>query len=116
MYRTVFARILEPAGYTCFQAGNGKEAIGLIEQNEIDLILLDLKMPVMDGLETLRHIRAQWPEKPVFAITANEDLIKLDQDDNYEFDQVISKPPVGQAYWKASNSPSILPNQMGITN
>jgi PAS domain S-box-containing protein len=52
-------------------ASNGKEAVDKFQQNpDIDLILMDIKMPVMDGLEATRHIKAINRNVPVIAITA----------------------------------------------
>ena len=57
--------------YTFFRANNGQEAVELALSDKPDLILMDLKMPVMNGLEATRHIKAQQPEIPIIALTAN---------------------------------------------
>ncbi|MDR0568728.1 MAG: response regulator [Spirochaetaceae bacterium] len=44
-------------GYTLAEAGNGKEAIELLEKNPVDVIMTDIKMPVMDGLELIRKVK-----------------------------------------------------------
>lgn len=48
---------LSVENYNIFTAYNGKEALNIIEENEIHLVLLDIMMPVMDGIETLSKIR-----------------------------------------------------------
>ena len=57
--------------YEYFRARNGQEAVELAETEKPDLILMDLKMPVMDGLEAMRLIKAKTPDLPIVALTAN---------------------------------------------
>jgi len=55
------------------EAGNGVEALQVIRQARPDLVLLDINMPEMDGLETLREIRGQDARLPVLMLTVSED-------------------------------------------
>ncbi len=52
------------------EAGHGEEALEKLEENKVDVVLLDLQMPRMDGLETLQKIRADWPEVKVLVLTS----------------------------------------------
>ncbi len=54
-------------------AGSGEEALGLLERTPVDLVLLDVRLPGMDGIATLEGIRARHPELPVIMMTAYED-------------------------------------------
>ncbi len=64
---------LQVAGLNVVSVENGQLALDALENSNFDLVLMDLQMPVMDGLESCRHIRKRWDEKqlPVVAITAN---------------------------------------------
>jgi CheY-like chemotaxis protein len=56
------------------EAGNGREALDVLAAHRVDLVLLDVHMPVMDGVETLDHIRASkepWSRLPIIAVTAD---------------------------------------------
>jgi DNA-binding NtrC family response regulator len=64
------ARILRRAGYRCFTATDAHRALALIESEAPDVLLTDLKMPGMDGMELLRRARDLDPSLPVVMITA----------------------------------------------
>ncbi|TVQ14709.1 MAG: response regulator [Bacteroidetes bacterium] len=89
----VLALMLAHAQCNTIMANNGKEALELMDENDFDIVLLDMVMPVMDGLETLQMMKLKskiYP--PVIALSANV----LDEDkDNYfaaGVNDFISKP------------------------
>ena len=57
--------------YLYLRAKNGQEACDMVDKGGIDLVLMDVKMPVMDGLEATAKIKEKYPELPVVALTAN---------------------------------------------
>lgn len=62
-------RALSPQGYEVKAVNSGEQALSLLEKEEFDVVMTDLKMPDMDGIELLRRIKAQWPEIEVIIIT-----------------------------------------------
>ena len=57
--------------YEFFRARNGQEAVELAQSEHPDMVLMDMKMPVMDGFEATRQIKAACPDIPIIALTAN---------------------------------------------
>lgn len=70
-----FLRILlAEEGYAVRVAHNGVEALIALEAEEAELVVSDLRMPVMDGLELLTHVVQRWPNLPVVMLTANSEV------------------------------------------
>jgi len=67
--RTSCERTLIPEGYDVRLATSGKEGIACMEKEPFSLVLLDLKMPDMDGIEVLGTINRKWPDTKVVMIT-----------------------------------------------
>ena len=68
--REMIARVLAGEGYLVLAASNGAEALGIAAANSIDLVLLDLQMPVRSGWDTFERLTAQDPLLAVIIITA----------------------------------------------
>jgi two-component system, NtrC family, response regulator AtoC len=65
---------LRQAGYRALSAGNGREALELIQQQQIDLVVSDLHMPGMSGLQLLEAIRKQYERLPFIMVTAQGEI------------------------------------------
>src|SRR5437868_5511474 len=72
--RQVLMHLMRNDGFTCLEAGNGEEAIAVLEQNRVTLVMSDLRMPKVDGIGLLREIRGRWPDVAVVMITAVADV------------------------------------------
>ena len=57
--------------YQFERAKNGQEAVEMADKGEYDIVLMDIKMPIMDGLEATKAIKAKFPDLPIVALTAN---------------------------------------------
>lgn len=66
----VLVSLVERAGWTALSATTGEEGLRLLETTSVDLVLLDLMLPGMSGMEVLRQIRTQDPDMVVVVITA----------------------------------------------
>jgi two-component system, NtrC family, response regulator len=70
-YTAVLSAVLEEEGFETLTANSGQEALQLCEKEEISLVLSDMKMPAMDGLELLEKIKKKAPDMPVIIMTAH---------------------------------------------
>ncbi len=80
--RQVLKKILNISGFRlgeCLEAGNGKEALDLLENNWIDLVLSDIHMPVMDGFGLLAALKKNpnWADLPVVLVTTESNESRL---------------------------------------
>jgi signal transduction histidine kinase/CheY-like chemotaxis protein len=88
----LLATYLDETGARILRAHNGAEAVRIAHGNAVDLVLMDIKMPEMNGTEALRLIRKQFPALPVIAQTAyafHEEVMELLQNG---FNACITKP------------------------
>jgi CheY-like chemotaxis protein len=74
--RTLFRRLLGRAGYNVIETKDGCETLEEIERRWPDLVLLDLRMPEIDGVEVLREVRRSFDQAslPVIIVTADHDI------------------------------------------
>ena len=78
--------------YEVIRAINGIDAVEKVEQGGIDMVLMDLKMPEIDGLQATRIIKEKYPDMPIIALTAN--AFSSDREQAFEAgcDEFLSKP------------------------
>jgi putative two-component system response regulator len=72
--RQVLVRLMTSDGFTCLEAGDGEEALQQLEKVPAQLLLTDLRMPRLDGIELLKRARAAYPDLAVILITAVADV------------------------------------------
>ena len=69
--REFLVEAVRALGYESSSATNGHEAIERIRTENPDLILTDMRMPGMDGMELVKHVQGEWPELPIVLVTAH---------------------------------------------
>ncbi|XGC82506.1 response regulator [Bdellovibrio bacteriovorus] len=90
--RFLIERYLKSHEVTLLQASNGPEALELFSNNKVDLILMDIQMPSMDGHEATRRIRKRNINIPIIALTAHAMRDEIHKCMNSGFDAVLTKP------------------------
>jgi two-component system NtrC family response regulator len=75
-YLLVLSAVLEDEGYEVLTAQGGHEALEIQKSSDLDLILTDMKMPAMDGIELLKNLKALDPDLPVIMMTAHGTIDK----------------------------------------
>jgi DNA-binding response OmpR family regulator len=82
---------LSPKGYHCVKCESGLSAIQYLENNKVDLVLLDIMMPEMDGWETCKRIR-EFSNVPIIMVTARDQTTDIVQGLKIGADDYITKP------------------------
>ncbi len=91
--RKTLREILEFESYKVDEAEDGQKALEMIKENDYDVVLLDIKMPKMDGMEVLTHAMQESPDTPIIMISGHgtvENAVEATKKGAYDF---ISKPP-----------------------
>lgn len=95
MNRRVVKDMLDVAGASMVGAESGELGLQLIEEQDFDMILVDLRMPGMDGIEAIRHIRARKDAKatlPIIVVTADTAIDLRERCLAEGADEVLFKP------------------------
>ncbi len=104
--RALLEVLLKKMGCVCFQCSNGQEAVEVCRKEKFDLILMDLQMPILDGFEAIRQIRADSfnQKTPILAMTASgqkgDDLKALDAGCNDCLGKPISRERLQRKVWR----------------
>lgn len=98
--RLVATTILQNYGAETLEAANGVEALAVLSQSKPDLILMDIQMPVLNGLEATRRIRSSGIPTPVIALTANAIKGESDKCLAAGMNDYITKPFVEEEFLK----------------
>lgn len=91
MVRNLLQRTLQEADYDVITAANGQEALDKVSQFNISLVLLDIKMPGLDGFQVLDRIR-QRSDIPVIMLTAVKGVTTVRDSFNLGADDYVTKP------------------------
>ena len=79
--REILSEMLSRFGFECSTAANGREALDLMQRENFTLVLSDMRMPEMGGIELLHEIKKNYPDTDVISVTG--------YDANYTFTDVI---------------------------
>lgn len=90
--RTVLSGELVSEGYDVGTAADGDEAIASIQKEGFDLVLLDIKMPRMNGFEVLKFIKEKYPRTKVVMLTGFADLKNAIESKKLGAEDFVSKP------------------------
>lgn len=82
---------LSPLGYNCVKKNSATDAINYLKSHSVDLVLLDVMMPEMDGWETCQEIRKNW-DTPIIILTSMSEKSHIVKGLNTGADDYISKP------------------------
>lgn len=89
---TLFCSVLNDNGYTTLSANNGKEALDILDNTYIDLVISDIMMPKMDGIELTKSLRSAHFTMPILMITAKESISDKQEGFRAGSDDYMVKP------------------------
>jgi two-component system, response regulator, stage 0 sporulation protein F len=95
LFRQRFRREARQGTYVLHFAGSGEQALAKLDDGvrpELIVILSDINMPGMDGLELLRHVKQRWPELPVMMVTAYGDEERRRRASEFGACEFVTKP------------------------
>jgi DNA-binding NtrC family response regulator len=90
--RSVLSNELTGAGYEVATAADGDEAISTVQNKKFDLVLLDIKMPRVDGFAVLKFIKKGYPALKVIMLTGFADLKNAIESKKHGAEDFVSKP------------------------
>ena len=91
-FRETLRNVFEPQGFRTLLAGDGEEALKIVQSEEVHLVLLDVHMPKLTGLEVLRLLRQFKAMLPCILMSAQLDELILEQARRAHAFSVLSKP------------------------
>lgn len=77
--RILLNEVFQKEGYKIFQASNGKQALDIVKMRRPDLVLLDIKIPGIDGIEILKRMKKIVPDIKVIVMTAYGELNMIEE-------------------------------------
>ena len=83
---------LTKSGFNVLSATNGKEGLEVLKKNDVDIAVVDIMMPVMDGFEMVEHMRAEGKSLPIIFVTAKEGIDDKRTGFNVGADDYMVKP------------------------
>lgn len=91
-FRETLRGVFEPQGFCTFLASDGEEALEIVRQQRVDLLLLDMHMPKLTGLETIRRVKQMHARLPCILLSADLDETIRQQARLARAFSVMSKP------------------------
>jgi DNA-binding NtrC family response regulator len=101
--RRAHQRSLEPVYCQTRAAADGQEAIQAMEEHASDVILLDIRMPGLNGMDVLKTIKTRWPDSEVVVVTGYPDIAAAKEAVRLGAHDYIAKPVAPDQLLKAAN-------------
>lgn len=90
--RMLLNEVFKKEGFTTYLAANGLDALKIAQENTLDCVLLDMKIPGMDGLEILARLKKDHPQLPVMMMTAYVEQHMMDTANELGVIKYFTKP------------------------
>ncbi|MGE4537497.1 MAG: response regulator [Desulfovibrio sp.] len=105
IYVDTLRKRLARRGLTVLTAGSGEQALSILNENEVDVVLLDVKMPGMDGMETLSRIKQAHPRVEVIMLTGHANVdVAIRGMEQGAFDYLMKPAEMDDLYYKIQDA------------
>lgn len=91
-FRHTLRDVFEPRGFRTLLAGDGEEALAVVRREPVHVVLLDMYMPRLTGLETLRRVKQTHARLPCILISADMDAVLAEEAERADAFSVLAKP------------------------
>tara|TARA_R110000868_G_scaffold117599_2_gene312146 strand:+ start:2920 stop:4281 length:1362 start_codon:yes stop_codon:yes gene_type:complete len=91
-FRKATRQALEARGIHVLDASNGKEATAILDKNHVQLVLSDVEMPDMHGIDLLKYMKTNWPHIPVMLMTGTKDIVAVKDAFDIGAEGFLNKP------------------------
>ncbi|GLS91719.1 hybrid sensor histidine kinase/response regulator [Psychromonas marina] len=96
MNQTILGMMLKKLAIKHQFADDGQQALDFLKDNEVDIILMDCRMPILDGFQTTQQLRGQGYTKPIIALTAGTTSMEVEACIDSGMDDILHKPYKGE--------------------
>lgn len=105
IYVDTLRKRLARRGLTVLTANSGEQALSILAENEVDVVLLDVKMPGMDGMETLARIKQAHPRVEVIMLTGHANVdVAIRGMEQGAFDYLMKPAEMDDLYYKIQDA------------
>jgi two-component system, OmpR family, response regulator len=104
-FRETLCKRLKKRKLDVVSAGGGREALAMLEDNPVDVVVLDVRMPDMDGIETLKEIKKGMPSVEVIMLTAHADVqVAVEGMESGAFDYLMKPMDIDELLYKLQDA------------
>ena len=110
----ILSKRLGRRGYDCQAAANGQEAVDAMGQFAFGIIIMDVKMPVMDGMSALQIIHARWPKTQIILLSGHADMqLAVQAMSEGAFGYLMKPVDIDELLFKIEDAVTQVPHEAG---
>ncbi len=116
VFRRFISAILESAGYVVLEAEHGLEGLQILRQQTPDLILCDISMPILNGIEFAEEVSCEYPDIPMIVVSATDDMSDVARALRFGIKDFLTKPITASQHLLSAVSNTLTDAQKHVGN